>query len=220
MSAPEPSLTPPLGPSLTFGGYAGEPGELQGVGFWPRVGARVIDWIVHTIAIYAAGLFLGAVIAIAAMLVHGINNANPAVQEALAKIQGATFLPMLAGLVGATLYEIVLEAGHGSTLGKLALGMTVVQEDGGLCRFRSAVVRSLAYYIDGLFFGLIGYMEMKGSVKEQRHGDNWAHTVVCKRSDLKPEQLRSGGRFAVFFLLALVLDAAAFLTAMTAVLML
>jgi uncharacterized RDD family membrane protein YckC len=209
MSTPSSAPSPPEPPSLTFGGYVGQPGQLEGVGFWPRALARLIDLAAHYLAITVAGIGFGIMIAIAAILTHSSTEA------ALAKLQGERFLPFLAGLVGATVFEIVCEAGHGSTLGKLILGMTVVQEDRSFCRLSSAVKRSLAYYLDSLFFGLIGYLEMKGNVSEQRHGDKWAKTVVCKRSNLQPEQLRSGSRFAAVLFLAMAADGAAFLGALT-----
>jgi hypothetical protein len=49
---------------------------------------------------------------------------------------------------------------------------------------------------------------MQKSPQEQRHGDEWAHTIVCKRSDAPPQSLRAGGRFLGVLLLALVADGA------------
>jgi hypothetical protein len=45
---------------------------------------------------------------------------------------------------------------------------------------------------------------MEKSGKEQRYGDQWAETVVCKRSSLAPEQLQSDGRFALALMLAMM----------------
>ncbi len=86
--------------------------------------------------------------------------------------------------------------------------MVVVQEDGTPCRFWPAIIRELGYFVDGIFFGLIGYFEMQKSMKEQRYGDEWAGTVVCKRSAVAPEQLRGGGRFVLGLMLGLMADAA------------
>lgn len=220
MSTPSPAPSASSLPELTFGGYAGRPGQLEGVGFWPRAAARIIDFVVHFITTYSAGFFFGIIIGIAAVLTHGAQDAGIYVQEAVGKLQSSKVLPFLAGLVGATVYEIVCEAGHGSTLGKMLLGMSVVQEDGGFCGIKAATVRSLGYYVDALFFGVVGYYAMQGSISQQRHGDRWAKTVVCKRSALKPEQARSGGRFAAMFVLAIIADGAAFLMALTASLLL
>jgi hypothetical protein len=111
-------------------------------------------------------------------------------------------------LLGAILLEIICESVHGSTPGKLVLGMVVLQEDGTPCRTQSAVIRSFAYLIDALFFGLIAYSAMQQSPQEQRLGDKWAETVACKRSDAPPASLGGPGRFALGLLFALLVDSA------------
>jgi uncharacterized RDD family membrane protein YckC len=116
----------------------------------------------------------------------------------------AVFICSLLGLVA---YETICESAHGSTLGKLLLSMVVVQEDGSPCRFRSALIRSLAYFVDALVFGLVGYLAMNKSPQQQRHGDEWAHTIVCKRSQVQSVNLRHGGRFALVFCAAVAVDA-------------
>jgi hypothetical protein len=98
---------------------------------------------------------------------------------------------------------------HGSTLGKLVLSMVVVQEDGSLCRLKGAVVRSMGYLLDALFSGLVGYSAMQKTSLEQRHGDEWAHTVVCKCSNAPPGSLRGGGRFVMAWFFAIMADAGA-----------
>jgi hypothetical protein len=66
----------------------------------------------------------------------------------------------------------------------------------------------LAYFIDSIFFGFVGYLAMKKTRQEQRHGDEWAHTIVCRRSDAPPQSLRGGGRFLAVFFLATAVEAA------------
>ncbi len=210
-SSPAPSPLPSV--ELTFGGYAGQPRQLEGVGFWPRVLARLIDLVPHYLSTLIAGFSFGVMIGIASLLTH-TSSAG-----AVEKLQHERFLPFLAALVGAMAFEMVCEAGHGSTPGKLLLGMTVVQEDGTFCRFIAALKRSIAYYLDALFFGAVGYMAMKSSPTEQRHGDKWAKTIVCKRSQLRPDQLRSGGRFAFMLVLAMALDAAVTMGTLTLILL-
>lgn len=108
--------------------------------------------------------------------------------------------------------ETVGEGVHGSTLGKLLLGFVVVQEDGAPCRSGSAFIRSIAYFVDGLFFGLVGYFAMQKTPQEQRHGDEWAHTIVCRRAQVAPQNLRGFGQFAMVFLLAVMADATLIMT--------
>lgn len=194
------SITPQVGPSSALGPYGSPPGEIQGVAFWPRVAARVIDFIVHYLVSIVAAFFFAVLLVIAAG-----GHPNPQLSE---RIRHTGVVVFAFSLLGSIAYEIVGEGVHGSTLGKLVLGMVVVEEDGSPCRIKSAVIRSFAYLVDALFFGLIGYMAMKGSPQMQRHGDEWAKTVVCKRAAIPANNLRSGGQFAVALFFAVILDAA------------
>jgi uncharacterized RDD family membrane protein YckC len=193
------SITPQVGPSSALGPYGSPPGEIQGVTFWPRVAARVIDLIVHYLVSIVAAFLFAVLLVIAAG-----GHPNPQLSERIRHTGIAVFS---FSLLGSIAYEIVCEGVHGSTLGKLALGMVVVEQDGTPCRVKSAVIRSFAYLVDALFFGLIGYMAME-SPQMQRHGDKWAKTVVCKRTAMQTNNLRSGGQFAVALFFAVILDAA------------
>ncbi len=51
--------------------------------------------------------------------------------------------------------------------------------------FGQSFKRHLLDPIDMFFFGLIGILTIKNSVKNQRLGDMWAKTIVMKTSDLK-----------------------------------
>ena len=180
--------------------YAGEPGAIEGVGFWPRVAARVIDFVVHYIVGLATGVVFGIFI-----VIGSAGRPNPFV---LARMQRTGIAVLLFSTLGAIVYEIICEGVHGSTLGKLALSMGVVQEDGTPCRVGSAVIRSFAYLIDALFFGLIGYFAMQKTPQAQRHGDEWAHTIVCKRSAIAPQHQKGAGRFLLALMFGLMADSA------------
>jgi uncharacterized RDD family membrane protein YckC len=180
--------------------YGAQPGNIQGVTFWPRALARLIDLLVHFSVSFAAGIFFTIMLFIAA--------AGHPSRLAIARLSRFSITAFVMALLGSIAYQAICEGVHGSSLGKLVLSMVVVQEDGSPCRLGSAVIRSFAYVIDGLFFGLIGYAAMQNSPQEQRHGDEWAHTVVCKRSNAPPASLRGRGRFVAAFVLALMADAA------------
>ena len=184
--------------------YAGQPGTLPGVNFWPRVAARVIDLIVHYFIAISSGVFFGVLVGIAAALQHR--------HAPFAHRQPNGIALFVMALLGSVALEAICEGFHGSTLGKLLLGMTVVQEDRSPCRPGSAFIRSFAYFIDGLFFGLIGYLNMQKTPQQQRHGDEWAHTVVCRRSDVAPQNRRGGGQFVLAFFFATMADAALVIT--------
>jgi hypothetical protein len=70
------------------------------------------------------------------------------------------------------------------------------------------LIRELGYFVDAMFFGIIGYSAMKDDIRQQRHGDDWAHTIVCKRSLIPHDRLRGGDRFAIALVFALIADAA------------
>jgi uncharacterized RDD family membrane protein YckC len=195
MSSPAPA------PQFTFGGYSTDEHALIGVGFWPRVAARLIDTVVHQVIALFSGFFIGIVIAIAAVF----SASDPSAAAQRAATPG--FTAFLLAIVGYAVYHTICEGLHGSTLGKLIMGQVVLHQERRPCGFRASLIRSLGYYVDGLVFGLVGYLKMKDSPQAQRHGDAWAHTVVCKRKDV-PDQVRGAGRFIAALFLATVADAA------------
>ena len=111
-------------------------------------------------------------------------------------------------MLGFVVYNVVCVSMHGSTLGKRLLSFVVVQESGLRCRMGPAIIRELSYFIDTLFFGLVGYLAMQKTYQEQRYGDQWAHTVVARRASVIPEQLRSDSRFVLALMLAVMANAA------------
>lgn len=84
---------------------------------------------------------------------------------------------------------------HGSTLGKRICGITVVTEDLRPAGLVAALKRSVAYYLDSLFFGWIAARKMSESPRRQRHGDVWAGTMVVRIRSLDPASRRSSLRF-------------------------
>jgi uncharacterized RDD family membrane protein YckC len=190
---PAPSFSGRLDfPSLS--GYAAVslPG-LKGVTFWPRLLARLIDFAFFYIVGSVTGILFGALLAVASggrvplTVLHRLSQTHVTI--------------FIAGVLGSFAYFAICETVHGSTLGKLALSMQVVQQDGSPCRLKSAVIRELGYFVDALFFGLIGYFAMKDDAEHQRYGDQWADTMVCKRSDVPLESRQDGTRFVLALML-------------------
>lgn len=197
------NLNPPPGPTTTlpsfdtrlaipsFAGYAVPVGTLQGVSFWPRAFARIIDFVLHYLVGFIAGLLFIFLLAIAA-------GGRPPVW--ILRRLSQTHLPLfVAGLLGSMAYQVICTSVYGSTLGKRLLSLQVVQDDGSPCRLKSAIIRELGYFVDVMFFGMIGFAAMKGDPRRRRHGDEWAQTIVCKRS--KALQNQQG---AMRFVLALM----------------
>jgi uncharacterized RDD family membrane protein YckC len=181
----------------SFGGYSVPVGTFEGVSFWPRVFARGIDSIVHYLVKFIAGLLFIFLVATAA-------GGHPPVWI-LRRLSHTGFPLLFTSVFGYVAYQVISTTVYGSTLGKLLLSLQVVAEDGSSCRLKSAIIRELGFLVDGLFFGIIGYTAMKGDPRQQRHGDQWAYTVVRKRVRLP----RQSGQGLMPFVLALMLGVGA-----------
>jgi len=172
----------------------------QGVGFGQRTGAQVLDLILHNILGLVAGLFIGVLIGI-----YATATGIP-VSTLTAKLQSTSLIGYIFALSGYIIYHAICEGIYGATLGKLILKIHVLKEDGNPISFGSALIRSFAFLVDSLFFGLIAYSSMKASPLSQRLGDKWAKTVVVARSTLNPYQRPSGWKFVVAFLIGIMVD--------------
>ncbi|OBA99845.1 hypothetical protein A5662_01340 [Mycobacteriaceae bacterium 1482268.1] len=77
-------------------------------------------------------------------------------------------------------YPLIFEsATRGKTLGKMALGLRVVSDDGGPERFRQALFRALASFVEiWMFFGAPAVICSLLSSKGKRLGDVFAGTLV------------------------------------------
>ena len=84
-------------------------------------------------------------------------------------------------LLIALAYYIVMEVQWGGTLGKLAVRLTVVKENGEKLDWQASIVRNVLRIIDGFFFYLVGAIVVWTSKKRQRLGDMAAHTLVVPR---------------------------------------
>jgi len=182
--------------------------ELQGVSFWPRAAARLIDVGVHFLVAFFTGMLF--------MLMLVVASGGHIPPFILIRLKHTRVMRFLFAVLGIVAYQVILTTVHGSTLGKIALSMVVVQEDGSPCQLKGALIRELGYFVDALFLGIVGYTAMGATTQAQRYGDQWAHTVVCERSSLAPEKLRGMGRFAVALLFALIADAGLIMTGMVA----
>jgi len=135
--------SPTTSTTFSFGGYATQEVGLPGVSFWPRAGARLIDYVLHYCVTYSAG-FLFSILVLAAS-----GGRMPA--WVLARFRHVGLTGFVSGLLGFLVYNVICVSLHGSTLGKRAFSMVVVQENGIRCRIGPAIIRELAYFIDSLF---------------------------------------------------------------------
>jgi uncharacterized RDD family membrane protein YckC len=167
---------------------------IEGAGFWIRALARLLD----TAWGYLLGLVAGVLGTIALLFLLGPPDVEPGWQT---RISQGKWLLWLMSLLGGICYQTLCEGLCGASLGKLICGRRVVSEDCSPCRLKPALARSLAYFIDALVFGLVGYLEMTKTRTEQRHGDHWAKTMVVRSRQVPAASRRSGLR--VFLAIAL-----------------
>jgi uncharacterized RDD family membrane protein YckC len=164
--------------------------QLERAGFGRRALARAIDLAIH----YGVAFFV-TIVAVVVVSLGAALRGEPA-GDALAGLSATTPLTYLAAMLGALMMHTLSEGLHGSTLGKWICGMVVVGEDGSPATIASALKRSVAFYWDGLFFGMVAYQSMAGSPRGQRYGDVWGRTMVLRTSALPPSARRSWLRFA------------------------
>jgi uncharacterized RDD family membrane protein YckC/Tfp pilus assembly major pilin PilA len=129
-------------------------------GFWPRVGAYVIDYFV-----YVAGSF-----------VLGIALAPVAASES------AGAIVFLVSLLAMFFYDVLMHcSSYQATLGKLALGIKVTDLAGERIGFAQATGRFFAEILTAFTIG-IGYVMAAFTERRQTLHDKIAGTLVVKKS--------------------------------------
>ena len=117
------------------------------------------------------------VVAITAGVLGGLDDALAA---------ALVLVLTLAVFIG---YPVTLETlTRGRSVGKLAMGLRVVRDDGGPVRFRHALTRGLAGFIVdfglfSLFTGAVALIASLSSARGQRVGDILAGTVVLRERE-------------------------------------
>lgn len=140
--------------------------QLPHAGIGSRLVATLIDFVVQ----FVGGI---AVILLTAVVAGGGDSA------------AATAVIIVEFVLIAAGYPIVLEwLNHGRTLGKLALGLRVVRDDGGPISFRQALVRGLSSLVlekPGIMFPVstsAGLITALFNGRNKRLGDLMAGTFV------------------------------------------
>ena len=162
-----------------------DPADPAGTSFGLRVGARLIDIVIHTVFGVVTALVVGVVLAV---LAAGQGQPFEATAARLGQSRALDYLLAILGLVA---YHTICEGLHGSTLGKALVGITVRTEDGGPAGVAAAGLRSLAAVPESLLLGLPAAISINSSPRQQRYGDKWAHTIVVRTKSLLPASRRS-----------------------------
>ena len=132
-------------------------------------------------------LDLAVMVVVLALLLVGLYAVTPA--DDLAQFAAVGVAVMVIVLVG---YPVTVESlTRGRSLGKLALGLRVVREDGGPIGFRHALVRGLTGLVVDFgvlsgFTGAIGVISSLASPRGRRVGDVLAGTMVVRERVVAP----------------------------------
>ncbi len=150
--------------------------DVSAAAFPSRMAARLIDMVVQLIVL-AVGLWV-------TFKANGIVS----VDATLAILTVALVLVIVG-------YPTIFETlSRGKTLGKMALGLRVVSDDGSAVRFRQALIRALAgiFEIWSVVLAPVALITSMISEKGKRLGDMFAGTYVIQervpqRRNLPPE---------------------------------
>lgn len=153
--------------------YDGSAPPMEPGGFGIRAVARIVD----DVALMILSAICGAVGAIMVAFLAGAGLVRAGWEERMGHIGAGGFV---VSLVTHLLYFSFAQGLGGTTVGKAICGLRVVTVEGNPCTFLKALGRSAAFYIDGLFFGLVGWSAMSQSPMRQRYGDRWAGTVCVR----------------------------------------
>lgn len=136
------------------------------------VGRRVVATIIDLLLLG----FVGGVLAAPGALVDGLADGR--ISDGVSGFLFST--GGLAALIVAFAYFALMEGRFGQTLGKMALGIKVVGEDGGEIEARAAVLRTLMRIVDGIGSYAVAFVVALVSGNNQRLGDMVAKTLVVR----------------------------------------
>ena len=126
----------------------------------------------RAVAVIIDSVLLGVLAYLIAMTTGGTTEAGFQLQG------GPFFVFSLIGLA----YYIVMEKLKGATLGKMAMGLKVVKDDGQPLDWGASVIRNLMRIIDGQLLYLVGAITVWVSKRNKRLGDMAAKTIVVRTS--------------------------------------
>ena len=164
---PDPIAPTPAAPSA--------PATAQYAGFWIRLVAAFIAGMILGIIGFIIQAVFGGVFGVA--LLTGPQEPSPATAGLFAGIFGAMLFISIAIEI---VYYVGLTGTYGATVGKMILGLKVVDTNGQKIGFGKAALREVVgKWISGLVFGL-GYIWVAFDPKKQGWHDKLAGTYVVK----------------------------------------
>ena len=172
LSQPQPEQYGEPQQPAAYQGYQAPPLQYKSVGI--RFVAILIDSIIIGIIARVVTLPLGAMTAVSVNQETGAISIPTAYWTAIIEL-------VIVELVITFLYFTILEGRYGQTVGKIALKLKVMKEDGSPINYRNAAIRTILRVVDDIPFivpYLLGAILIWSSDRKQRLGDRVAHTVV------------------------------------------
>lgn len=137
-------------------------------GFWIRVGAYLIDWVILSVVQFGI------------LAIFGESAFDAAATAASASASSDSFLVNLIVLILGVVYFVGFESSSWqATLGKMALGLVVVDEHGGRISFLRALGRYFAKILSAMIL-LIGFIMVAFTDRKQGLHDILASTLVVR----------------------------------------
>lgn len=166
--------------------------------FGIRAGAYLIDVLVTSINDFLVSFAVGLL----AALIFEISAIDYSI------VESPSWFSFVILILLDVAYFSVFEWLYGATPGKTILQMRVIKANGQKCDFRSAFIRAIYRYIDGILFGIIALVNMKRPWY-QRLGDKRAGTLVVGSRASIIKEFRPWWRFfiaaAIYFALSISL---------------
>lgn len=149
-------------------------------GFWIRLGAAAIDWVVVVVLAAGAGCFVGAILG-GVLGGSGAFDPNSSPEGRVAAIQTIQWAGRIVGTIVVWLYFASMEASpKQATLGKLAVGLRVTDTSGYPISFLRATGRVFAKYISAAIC-FVGFVMVAFTERKQGLHDLIAGTLVVRK---------------------------------------
>lgn len=139
-------------------------------GFWKRLVAYILDWIILTI--------IGVIVLVGAGMLMASKGLDPESEDAMLRVGLAS--DMVTLFIAWLYYAGMESSGKQATLGKLALGMKVTDIKGERISFLRATVRQFSKILSFLLF-LIGFIMIAFTEKKQGLHDMIAGTLIVNK---------------------------------------
>ena len=162
-------MNPVPPPQPVWNAQPAGPADIAYGGFWIRVVAYLIDGILLNIVF---GI-IGAIVGVSMIPVDPTNTDPMAGMEHMGRFQ-------LVALVVTWLYFALMESSpRGATVGKMVLGLRVVDEQGNRISFARATGRFFAKFVSTIIL-MIGYLMVAFTERKRGLHDMIAGTLVIK----------------------------------------